>query len=93
MEDVLGERISPEKTHAFLKGRFLKEPLVNRKTGEIVGETVESIGGMDTRDLSEYIDKVKLFASEYLGVTVREADKNWKQNEAKNRRNKEREAA
>lgn len=68
LEDAWGESLSPEACHEFLKNRFLSRPIVNRATGEVVGQTVESSAFLDTQQFSQYLDQVRLFLAEYLHV-------------------------
>ena len=70
ISEAWGERWSAERTHEFLKRKFLTEPVVNRTTGEVVGETTGSSAALDTKQFGELIDKVSVFASEFLNVEV-----------------------
>jgi hypothetical protein len=64
----LGNDFSLEDIHEFCKNNFNKKELAN---GE--GEVIGYIGGstiMSKEDFSIYLDKIFLFANEYLGITI-----------------------
>lgn len=64
----LGNNFSLEDIHEFCKNNFNKKELSN---GE--GEVIGYIGGstiMSKEDFSIYLDKIFLFANEYLGITI-----------------------
>ena len=56
---------STELVKDFLKFRFAKKELVNEKTGEII-ETVQPTSQMNTAEMTDFIEEVRRFASEYL---------------------------
>jgi hypothetical protein len=56
---------STEAVKDFLKFRFAKKELVNEKTGEII-ETVQPTSQMNTAEMTDFIEEVRRFASEYL---------------------------
>ncbi len=74
LEEAWGECLSDEKVHEYLKREFLSEPVVNRKTGECKGTTVNSSAFLDTKEFALLIDKVIRFAAESLNTPIPEAD-------------------
>ncbi len=64
----LGNNFSLEDVHEFCKNNFNKKEVVN---GE--GEVIGYIGGstvMTKEEFSIYLDKIFLFANEYLYITI-----------------------
>ena len=70
IEDAWGERKSIEWCHLFVKGMFLTEPVINRTTGEQMGEAVRSTSNLSTEEFGEFLDSVIQFCGEKLGVEV-----------------------
>lgn len=70
MNEAWGETVSPEEAHEYLKARFISRTLVNHNTGEVQGYTVGSSASLDTAEFGEYLDKVILFAAEFLNVEI-----------------------
>lgn len=77
--DAGWELTSTEQVHEFFKHQMAQDKVINRHTGEIMSLPT-STATMDTTQFSAYIDKLKDYASEYLGVEIPEADKFWKYN-------------
>jgi hypothetical protein len=46
--EAWGEHLSIEQVHWMMKRRELSQPIVNRKTGEILGEKIESTASSST---------------------------------------------
>lgn len=91
MINVGWEFATTEQIHEFFKGQFTSEQIVNKDTGEIV-EIPSSTSEMDTVTFNTYVDKLREYASEYLGMELPEPDKNWKENENSARLHSERPA-
>lgn len=70
MEEAWGESRSVMQTHEFCKDRFLKEPVVNRNTGQEMGHTEPSLADLDVQQMSEYIENLILFAATYLSIEI-----------------------
>lgn len=66
----LGHDLTPEETHDFLKGRF------NFKEIEAVAdhfiEVPRSTSRLDTLEFIEYIEKIQVWASTFLGLYIPE---------------------
>lgn len=91
MINVGWEFATIEQIHEFFKGQFTSEQIVNKDTGEVV-EIPSSTSEMDTVTFNTYVDKLREYASEYLGMELPEPDKNWKENENSARLHSERPA-
>jgi hypothetical protein len=67
-----------------LKVLFLTvtEEHINKHTGEARFITrVRSIGELNTKEMSVFIDSIVKWAGEFLGMTLLPADKNWRERE------------
>jgi hypothetical protein len=59
-----------DEIHEFLKRRYLSKPLVNRRTGEVMGHTEPSTASLDTKEFGAYLDNITKFAAEYLNIEI-----------------------
>ena len=66
-----------DQVHEFFKAQFLKERMINKHTGEII-EFPNSTAKMDTLVFSTYVDKLRDYGEEYLGIRIPDPDPNWK---------------
>lgn len=65
-----------EDAHEFAKKAFLTTPIVNRHTGELKGEITRSTRrDLTTVDMTDYIERIRQFAAEYLGVQIPPPDR------------------
>jgi hypothetical protein len=64
-----GEEFDAEMAHEFFKLKFLRRAVVNKETGEIVGQTTRSTTALDTAEFGEYLDKVIAWMADY-GIRV-----------------------
>lgn len=69
--EAWGEGVTDEQAHIFLKQKFLKRPVVNRETGELLGEVVGSTATLDRREFSELVENVRKWCAEWLNVGIR----------------------
>lgn len=60
-----------EDVHEYCKRRFLTREFVNRRTGEIM-EAHVSTTECDTAEFSSYVDSIRDWSAEYLGVYIPE---------------------
>lgn len=65
----MGNDVSLEDTHEFLKARYNSKEIIDTSTGEVLSIP------MSTTNLSKelfglYIERVQRFASEYLGIVI-----------------------
>ena len=64
------EGVNEDIAHEFLKARYLKRPIVNKATGELMGEYVESTTELDTGEFNEYLDNCAQFLAERCEIVV-----------------------
>ena len=69
MKDM-GDELTPDQVHEFLKWRFLRVKKIDETTGELLYEYAGSTTKLGTVEFSEYVEKCCQFAAEYLGVSV-----------------------
>ena len=65
----LGNDVTPELVHEFLKDRFLQSPLIG-EGGEIIGSLPGSTAKLNKDEFGIYIDKIILFAAETLAISI-----------------------
>lgn len=65
-----GETFDPETAHQFFKALFLSRPVVDRRSGELLTNIVGSSAVLDTARYTEYVEQVRQWMAEYLGVVV-----------------------
>lgn len=75
--DAGWEFTSIEQVHEFFKAQFTRDKAINYHTGEIV-EFPTSTAIMDTVTFSTYVEQLRTYASEFLGVDIPDPDKNWR---------------
>ena len=75
--DAGWEFTSVEQVHEFFKKLIAHDKVVNYETGEIV-EIPKSTATMDTQQFAMYIDKLREYADEFMGITIPDPDKGWK---------------
>lgn len=61
---------TPEQAHEILKARFLTVPVVNKTTGEILGNRVRSTTELTTEEFADYVDRCAAFMADYFGIVV-----------------------
>lgn len=74
--DAGWEFVSTEQVHEYFKAYMTKDKVINKHTGEII-EFPGSTASMDTVTFSTYCEKLREYASEYLGVDIPDPDKYW----------------
>jgi hypothetical protein len=72
MQEAWGDEeiTTADEVHEFLKKKFLQRPVVNRKSGELMGYTEPSTAALDTAEFAAYLDQIIKFASEYLNTEI-----------------------
>ncbi len=65
-----GETFDCETAHEFFKSLFLSRPVVNKATGELIANIVGSSAVLDTARFTEYVEQVRTWCAEYLGVLI-----------------------
>ncbi len=64
-----------EDAHEILKSLFLKTRIINEESGEVLVEMVQSTTKLTTTEFEEYLEKIRQWAAEYLGVYIPEPGK------------------
>ena len=65
----LGEHVSADEIHTFLKNRFLFKEIVNEQNAEII-KMPQSTTELTTIQFEEYLDKIREFATEFLSIQI-----------------------
>jgi hypothetical protein len=65
----LGHVLTKEEVHQFLKMRFIKTEICNGD-GEVIGERTKSSTELTTTEFLEYLEQIKQFSAEILGVYI-----------------------
>lgn len=63
-----GDNYTAADAHEILKFKFLRESIVNKSTGEVIGERVRSTATLNTTEFSEYIEKCVAWLAEMFGI-------------------------
>lgn len=66
----MGDKVTPDQVHEFLKWRFLRVQKVDESTGEVLYEYAGSTADLGTGEFSEYVERCCQFAAEYLGLSI-----------------------
>lgn len=66
----MGDKVTPNQVHEFLKWRFLRTQKIDEATGEVLYEYAGSTADLSTVEFSEYVEKCCQFAAEFLGVSI-----------------------
>ena len=67
--EAWGEHLTPDETHLMLKDRFMRKPIVDRSSGEIMGYT-HATTVVNSELFSQYLKQVIKFAAESLNVEI-----------------------
>jgi hypothetical protein len=67
--NTLGENVGVQEVHEFLKNRFLFKEIVNENIGEVV-KMPKSTTELSTIEFEEYLDNIRSFGLEFLGITI-----------------------
>jgi hypothetical protein len=85
VEHICGDPDDQEQTrqlHTWLKARFLppvRAEVVDQETGEIkVLELVASLADANTKETSDFVDRVRQWGAEFHGVEIPDPDPAWK---------------
>lgn len=66
----MGDTVTPDQVHEFLKWRFLRVQKADESTGEVLYEYAGSTADLGTIQFSEYVERCCQFAAEFLGVSI-----------------------
>lgn len=64
-----GEAVTLAQAHEVLARRFLSHTIVDKQTGEYLGDYVRSTGSLNVAEMGEYIDRCIAFLLDY-GIIV-----------------------
>ena len=64
-----GEDFTVKEAHQFFSLKFLRRPVVDLRTGEVLGQTRRSTASLDTAEFSEYLELIIAWLSDY-GIEV-----------------------
>jgi hypothetical protein len=67
----LGNEITPDEAHEFLKANFNYTEITNEQTGEVM-KIPRSTSDLTTEEFTDYIEKVAKWAAEWLNITIPE---------------------
>lgn len=70
LAEASGEPQDIYSAKEFIRDRFIRAPVVNRKTGEIIGYNTRSTTELDVEEMSVLIESCCKFALEYFGVEI-----------------------
>lgn len=70
MREAGNDQADPDYAKAFLKHEFLKDPVINNRTGEQIGSIVLETRGLDTARMSRFIEDCIAYAADYWGIVV-----------------------
>jgi hypothetical protein len=65
----MGNDVSLQETHEFLKHRFNSKEIVNTLIGEVHSVPM-STTALNKEDFGAYIEKIQQFAAEYLNINI-----------------------
>jgi hypothetical protein len=65
----MGNDVSIQETHEFLKSRFNTKEVVNTTVGEVMAFPV-STTELNKEEFGQYIERVQQFAAEYLNIAI-----------------------
>ena len=73
----LGNNVTHEDAHEFLKANFNYSEILNERTGEVM-RVPRSTTELSTIEFSEYIEKIAQWASEWLKINIPEPNEQTK---------------
>ena len=68
LSEAWGYTVDPGTTKEFLKDKFLKEPLINKNTGEVQGYLTRRTRDLSVTEAIAFIDSCIDFAGEWLCI-------------------------
>ena len=61
---------SAEQAHEILRARFLTVDVVNRATGEVVGQRVRSSTELDTAQFADFCERSRTWMADFFNIIV-----------------------
>lgn len=74
LKETQGFLPTADDTHSWLKSKFNAKEIVNEATGEY-DSFPQSTTGLSTIEFSDYVDRCRAFAQEFLNVTIPDPEK------------------
>jgi hypothetical protein len=65
-----GEEYTDDEVHEFFKAKFLRRPVIDKNTGEVLGQAIASTTTLSTTEFNEYLDKVAAWLWHKVGIAV-----------------------
>lgn len=62
--------LTKHQVHLYMRHKYLVADVFDPKTGNITGSTVRSTSDLTTKEFAEYIELVRLWAVEMLGLNI-----------------------
>lgn len=69
-----GEDFESDDAHRMFGLKFLRKPIIDKETGEILGQTIRSTTTLDVAEFSEYVEKIIAWLADY-GIEVPPAER------------------
>ena len=69
LEDVSGDRYTPEQVHEAMKHRFLRQQVVDGD-GQIVVDVAGSSAALTNGEFLDYLERLSAFALEFLNTRI-----------------------
>lgn len=64
------EITTKEQAHEVLKAKFVTVDVINKSTGEILGQRVRSTTELSTAEFSDYCERCRAWLLEFFGIVV-----------------------
>ena len=65
-----GDAATEQEAHEILKHRFLRRTVIDKGTGEVLGDVTRSTTELDTSEFTEFLDQCAAFLADYCGIAV-----------------------
>jgi len=73
------EVTTPEDAHELLKDKFLKRPIPDPRTGEVIGHVEGSTGDLDTAGMADYCERCRAWMLDFFGIVTADPDPAWRE--------------
>lgn len=64
------EPVEPEAAHGILAAKFLTIDVVDKRTGEVLGQRVRSTTELSTLEFMDYCERARAWLAEFFGIIV-----------------------
>lgn len=69
-----GETITDDEAHLLMRAKFLRQTVVNRETGEAIGQRIRSTTELTTEEFNNYLELCAQWLAENFDIVVPEPD-------------------